>query len=245
MWHCTGCGGEPVLPLGCAPSGSKGPLRRSSTWTVAWAREFARALGVLAKTDRVDARVLALMGPRLRLAVSRPPDPARQRLADFLRRRRQLVEARKAEKLRRHAAGQPELLRDIDGMIAILDRRIGTLDRQIAEIIADSPALAAQARLLAAAPGIGPTVLATLLGALPELGTLDRRRIASLAGLAPHARESGTWKGARRIWGGRRKVREALYMAALTAIRRVPALIALREHMLALGKAPKTILIAA
>lgn len=209
------------------------------------AREFARALGVLAKTDRVDARVLAQMGQRLPLAITAPREPQRKRLADFLRRRKQLVEARKAEKLRRHSAGQRELLCDIDSMIAILDRRIEKLDKQIALIIAESPDLAAQARLLSTVPGIGPTVLATLLGELPELGTLDRRRIASLAGLAPHARESGTWKGARRIWGGRRKVREALYIAALTATRRIPALIAMRDRMRAAGKAPKTILIAA
>lgn len=209
------------------------------------AREFARALGVLAKTDKVDARVLAQMGQRLPLNPTTPQEPDRKRLADFLRRRKQLVESRKAEKLRRHSAGQPELLRDIESMIAIFDRRIDKLDKQIAAIISESPTLAAQAQLLSVVPGIGPTVLATLLGELPELGTLDRRRLASLAGLAPHARESGTWKGARRIWGGRRKVREALYIAALTATRRIPALIALRERMRAAGKAPKTILIAA
>ena len=93
-------------------------------------------------------------------------------------------------------------------------------------------------------PGIGPTVMAVLLGELPELGTLCRRKIASLAGLAPHARESGSWKGARRIWGGRRKVREALYIAALSAPHRVPALIAMRDSTRAKGKPPKTILIA-
>lgn len=209
------------------------------------AREFARATGILAKTDRVDARVLAEMGRRLPLEASPAPDPDRVRLADFLRRRRQLVAARKAEKVRRHDAGQPEILRDIESMIALLDRRIGTLDRQIAAIIERTPALAAKARLLAPVPGIGPTVLATLLGELPELGTLCRRRIASLAGLAPHARESGSWRGARRVWGGRRRVREALYIAALTATRRIPSLIALRQRMRAAGKAPKTILIAA
>ena len=209
------------------------------------AREFARALGVLAKTDKVDARVLAQMGQRLPLTPTAPQEPDRKRLADFLRRRKQLVEARKAEKLRRHSAGQLELLQDIESMIAILDQRIDKLDKQIAAIISESKPLAAQAQLLSAVPGVGPTVLATLLGELPELGTLDRRRLASLAGLAPHARESGTWKGARRIWGGRRKGREALYIAALTATRRIPALIALRERMRAAGKAPKTILIAA
>uniref|UniRef100_UPI000490C95E transposase n=1 Tax=Azorhizobium doebereinerae TaxID=281091 RepID=UPI000490C95E len=104
--------------------------------------------------------------------------------------------------------------------------------------------LSAQAALLTAVPGIGPTVLATLLGELPELGTLCRRRIASLAGLAPHARESGTWRGARRIWGGRRKVREALYIAALSASRRVPTLTAMRDRMRLKGKASETILVA-
>jgi len=209
------------------------------------AREFARATGTLAKTDRVDARVLAQMGRRLEPEASTPPSPERVRLADLLRRRSQLVEMRKAEKLRRHDAGQPEILADIEEMIARLTQRIDALDQQIAKLIAQSPELAEPARLLSAVPGIGPTVLATLLGELPELGTRCRRRIAALAGLAPHARDSGTWRGKRHIWGGRRKVREALYMAALTAVRRIPRLAALRQRMKAAGKAPKTILIAA
>lgn len=208
------------------------------------AREFARATGVLAKTDRVDARILADMGRLLPLEVTAPPHPDRARLSDFLRRRRQLVEMRKAEKVRRHSAGQPAILREIETMIALLDRRIVIMDRKIAALIGDSPELTEHAELLRAVPGIGPTVLATLLGELPELGTLCRRRIASLAGLAPHARESGTWRGTRRIWGGRRKVREALYIAALSASRRVPLLIAMRDRMKAAGKAPKTVLIA-
>lgn len=208
------------------------------------AREFARALGVLAKTDRVDARVLAEMGRRLDLPVTVPPDAARGQLADYLRRRRQLVDMRKAEKVRRHSAGQSDLLKDINSLIRILDRRIAVLDDKIRGLIAQDEMLAADAKLLSAVPGVGPTVLATLLGELPELGHLDRRKIASLAGLAPHARESGTWRGQRRIWGGRRKVREALYIAALSASRRIPSLIAMRQRMKDKGKAPKTILIA-
>ena len=208
------------------------------------AREFARATGVLAKTDRVDARVLAQMGSVLDLPITRPSSPARIRLSDFLRRRRQLVDIRKAEKTRRHNAGQDEIATQIEAMIDLLTRQIVELDRAIAHLIEDDATLSSQAQLLRAVPGIGPTVLATLLGELPELGTLDRRRIASLAGLAPHARESGTWRGARRIWGGRRKVREALYIAALTASRRIPNLMAMRDRMRAKGKAPKTILIA-
>jgi transposase len=204
------------------------------------ARDFARPLGVLAKTDRVGARILAEMGRMLPPEAPAPPDPDRVRLADFLRRRKQLVEICRTEKVRRHNAGQPAILSEIETMIALLDQRIADIDREIAALIAASPALAEQAQLLSAVPGIDPTVLATLLGELPELGARCRRRIASLAGLAPHARESGTW----RIWGGRRKVREALYIATLSASRRLPAVTAMRDRMRAAGKAPKTILIA-
>ncbi|MFG1477928.1 transposase [Xanthobacter sp. V4C-4] len=200
------------------------------------AREFARATGVLAKTDRLDARALAQMGRTLSLPVTVPVSAARVQLSVFLRRRRPWVEMRKAEKLRRHSAGQDEIAAQIATMIVLLGGQPLAIDRRIAGLIAADHTLSTQARLLAAVPGIGPTVLATLLGERPELGTLcRRRRIASLAGLAPHARESGIWRGDRRIWGGRRKVREALYIAALTAM---------RDRMRLKGKAPKTILIA-
>lgn len=208
------------------------------------ARSFARAIGVLAKTDRVDARVLAQMGQTLAPKATTPRSPERVRLADLLRRRNQLVEMRKAEKVRRHDAGQPDILAGIERTIAFFTQDIELIDQQIADLIAQSPELSEQARLLRSVPGIGPTVLATLLAELPELGTRCRRSIASLAGVAPHARESGTRRGKRSIWGGRRKVREALYMAALTAMRRIPQLAALRERMQAAAKAPKTIVIA-
>ena len=110
--------------------------------------------------------------------------------------------------------------------------------------ISNDATQSSQARLLSAVPGVGPTVLATLLGELPELGTLCRRRSASLAGLAPHARARGLWRGRRRIWGRRRKVREALYIAALTASRRIPSLTAMRDRLREKGEAPKTILVA-
>ena len=157
----SGCDG----PLIAALAGRGIPFARVNPRQ---AREFARACGVLARTDRVDARVLAEMGLRLPLEVTTPPDPdpdpdpERTRLADFVRRRRQLVEMRKAEKVRRHSAGRPELLREIEGMIALLDRRIAAL-------IAQSPTLAVKARLLAAVPGVGPTVLAILLSPGPAL----------------------------------------------------------------------------
>nr|WP_268743585.1 transposase [Gluconobacter thailandicus] len=198
----------------------------------------------MAKTDRVDARVLAQMGAALDLPVTRPVSPARATLADFLRRRGQLVDMRKAEKLRLHSAGHDDIAEQIDTMIARLSTQINVLDQRIKSLIDKDQTLSEQAALMRAVPGIGPTVLAILLGELPELGMLCRRKIASLAGLAPHARESGTWNGARRIWGGRRKVREALYIAALSASRRMPTLIAMRDRMRAKDKTPKTILIA-
>ena len=243
---------EDALVVFEATSGCDGPLiatlsRRGLAYARVnprQAREFTRAIGVQAKTDRVDARILAQMGEKLDLTPTVPRSPARVRLSDLLRRRRQLVEMRKAEKVRRHDAGGADIRAEIDRMIRILDRRALTMDRTIADLIAADPDLARQAALLRAVPGIGPTVLAVLLGDLPELGRLDRRRIASLAGLAPHARESGTWRGTRRIWGGRRRVREALYIAALSAARRIPALIAMRDRLREAGKAPKTALIA-
>jgi transposase len=129
------------------------------------AREFARATGILAKTDRVDARVLAEMGSRLPLEATTPPDAVRVRLADFLRRRRQLVEIRKAEKVRRHNAGQQEILRDIESMIALLDRRIEKLDREIAALIAKARALpdepGCSPRSPASAPPCSPPSLAS------------------------------------------------------------------------------------
>lgn len=182
-------------------------------------------------TDRVDARVLARMGAALDLPATIPLSPARMRLADFLRRRRQLVDMCKAEKLHRHSAGQPEFAQAIETMIALLDEQVTAFDRQIAACFAEDQTLAQQDALLTPVPGIAPPVLATLLGELPALGILCRRRIAPPDGLAPHARESGSWRGARRIWGGRRKVREALYIAALNVSRRIPALTAMRDRM--------------
>jgi len=199
---------------------------------------------MLAKKDRVNARILADMGRLLLLKVAASPHPDRAHLSDLPCPRRQLVEMRKAEKVRRRSAGQPVILREIETMIALTDRQTVTMDHKIAALIDDSPELIEHAEVLRAVLGIGTTVQATLLGELPELGTLCRHRIAFLAKLTPHARESGTWRGTRRIWGGRRKVREALYIAALSASRRMPHLIAMRDRMKAAGKAPKTVLIA-
>ena len=182
------------------------------------------------------------MGSVLDLPVTVANSPARARPSDLLRRRRQLVDIRKAEKTRRHNAGQDEIALQIEAMIGLLTHQITELDRTIAQLIEEDQTLFLTSPPSQRSAGHRPDCLTTLLGELPELGTLDRRRIASLAGLAPHARESGTWRGARRVRGGRRKVREALYIAALIASRRIPSLIAVRDRMRAKGTAPKTIL---
>ncbi len=145
----SGCDGDLIAALGARGQ----PFSRTNPRQ---AREFARATGVLAKTDRVDARVLAQMGATLDLPVTIPVSPERSRLADFLRRRRQLVDMRKAEKLHRHSAGQPEIAAAIEDMIMLLGRQIADLDRHIASLITADPKLAEQARFLSAVPGIGP-----------------------------------------------------------------------------------------
>jgi transposase len=207
-------------------------------------REFARASGRLAKTDRVDARVVAELGLRLAPRITPPPSPERQRLARLIGRRRQLVEIRKAERIRLAEETDRVLKADMRSFIVVLERRIAKLEAAIARLIAETEPLREAAQRLSAAPGVGPIVAATLVADLPELGALDRRRIAALAGLAPLAHDSGQRTGRRRIWGGRRRVREALYLAALSAARHIPRLAALRERLRAKGKAPKTALIA-
>lgn len=208
------------------------------------AREFARASGVLAKTDRVDARVLAEMAQRLDLPPSRPPEAARQRLQALILRRRQFVDVRKAEGQHLRTAADAMVAAGIRSLAGVLDAQIAALDHAIAGAITADAGLRATAQKLRAVPGVGPMTTAILLASLPELGQLDRRQIASLAGLAPLARDSGRSRGQRRIWGGRRRVREALYLAALSAARLVPTFARMRDRLRAAGKAPKTILIA-
>lgn len=204
------------------------------------ARDFARAAGRLAKTDALDARMLAAMGRALALAPEPDADPARERLARLHTRRDQLVDARAAERARLGDAA--ELRASLEGHIAWLDD--ARLDRLIAEAIAASRELADAARLLRSAPGIGPVTATTLLALMPELGQRSAKTIASLAGLAPINHDSGTLRGLRRIKGGRRRVRQALYMAALAAARSHPRFKAFYEAVLARRAAPKLALIA-
>lgn len=208
------------------------------------AREFARAAGFLAKTDRVDARVLAEMGLRLDLDATVEPSPERLLLSELVARRDQIVGEIVRERNRLSQAHAPVVRADIISHVRLLERRRDKIDAAIRAHIAAHPQIAAVEEKLREIPGVGPTIAATLLAELPELGTRDRRTIAALAGLAPLANDSGRHQGARRIWGGRRKVRRALFIAALHASRRCPRWSAVRDRLRTAGKPIKTILVA-
>ena len=206
-------------------------------------RDFARSLGRLAKTDRLDARVLAAYG---RACTPAPLPPvaasAREREALVVRRRR-LVALRTAESNRLLTAA-PAVRDGIARHLGWLSGEIAALDEEIARATeADAPC-AARARLLRTAPGVGPVLAATLTALLPELGRLDRKRIAALVGLAPFNRDSGTRRGTRGVWGGRAPVRAALFMPTVAAMRCNPAVRALRERLQAAGKLPKVVIVA-
>lgn len=208
------------------------------------ARDFARSAGFLAKTDRVDARMLAAYGAALPLTPTRHVGAEALKLQELTARRDQLVEMRKGERTRRAAKPASFLADSLDEVIGVLDRQIRRMEADIAALIEASPALAADAALLRSAPGVGPVTVAVLLAALPELGELNRRAVAALAGLAPLSCDSGALKGTRRIWGGRKRVRDALYMAALGAIRRGRFYHAAYAKLRAAGKSFKQAVIA-
>lgn len=207
-------------------------------------REFARATGRLAKTDKVDARVLAQMGQALKPVPAPKSDPARRRLADLVARRADLVAVIAAETNRLSQAREALVKRDIKSLIALLERRKLAMEKAIADQLRAAADLGRLEARLRTAPGVGPLVAAMLIANLPELGRLDRRELASLAGLAPHASESGKHRGRRKVWGGRREVRRALYIAALVASRFNPELRAFRERLIANGKPFKVAIIA-
>ena len=204
------------------------------------ARDFARASGRLAKTDRVDARVLAEMGAALDLKPEPVVDPARLRLVALARRLETLKSMDKSERQRLAQAREPEIVTDIRALRRVLAQRMSALEAAIARLIEATPHLARDERILRSAPGIGPVLAHRLLAALPELGRLDRRALASLAGLAPRPCDSGTMRGRRKIWGGRPEARRTLI-----ATRHDPVLKAFRQRLEDKGKPPKLAIIAA
>ena len=206
-------------------------------------RDFAKATGRLAKTDAIDATVLALFGARVRPAVRPLPDAATQELQALLARRRQLLDMLHAER-QRHATSHGRVRADLRSHIHWLERRLQHTDDTLHGLIAASPLWRVQDELLQSVPGVGPTLASTLLGELPELGHLDRRQIAALVGVAPLARDSGTLHGRRTCWGGRAGIRQVLYMAALVAARFNPALRTFYQRLRAGGKPAKLALTA-
>ena len=208
-------------------------------------RDFAKATGTLAKTDALDARIIAQFAAAIRPPVRPLPDADAQRLSALVTRRRQLLEMLGAESHRRRQARDPRLQRRIAAHVTWLERALREVDAELRDTIQASPVWRAREQLLSSVPGIGPVTAQTVLAELPELGQVGHRQIAALVGVAPFAWESGTLRGKRAIRGGRPTVRRVLYMATLVAVRRNPILAAFYQRLRAGGRPAKVALVAA
>lgn len=206
-------------------------------------RDFARATGRLAKTDKIDARILAQFAEAVRPAPRPLPDETTQELNELLTRRRQLMAMLIAERNRLGRA-RGRVREHIRVHVRWLEDELHTIDTELGERIRSTPVWQEKQDLLRSVPGIGPVVSSTLLASLPELGSLNRKEIAALVGVAPFNRDSGTLRGKRVVWGGRAHVRSALYMGALAATRCNPAIRAFYERLVAAGKPKKVALVA-
>ena len=210
-------------------------------------RDFAKATGQLAKTDRIDADILALFADRVRPAVRPLPDAEAQELEALLSRRRQLLEMLGAERNRLgqvFGRGKRQVKRSLKGHIAFLERELRIADTDLGDMVPKSPAWRERDDLLQSVPGVGPVLSLTLLADLPELGRLSRRAIAKLVGIAPLSRDSGTLRGRRFVQGGRASVRAVLYMGTLVATKRNPIIRTFYQRLLAVGKPKKLALVA-
>ena len=207
-------------------------------------RAFATALGKRAKTDPIDAAVIAHFVEATKPQIRQLPDATTRLLADLVARRRQIVEMIAAEGQRARRISVPRLKKGIARLRKALEKELAELDDDISDHVRGSPAWAEKEDLLASVPGIGPTIARTLIAELPELGSLDRRQIAALAGLAPWTRQSGQWRGKSFIGGGRKSVRRVLFMGAMVAARFNPELKRFRDKLVAAGKPKLVALIA-
>jgi transposase len=205
-------------------------------------RSYARAIGARAKTDPIDAVVIARFAEATKPAFRPIPDEETQRLADLVARRRQIIAMIVAEKNREKRAS-PKMQRSIGRLLKALQKELSEIDQDIDDAVRGSSAWRVKEDLLASVPGVGGVVARTLIAELPELGTLTRREIASLAGLAPYTQRSGKWQGKSFIAGGRAGVRSALFMAALSARRFNPALKAFYQRLITKGKEKKMAII--
>ena len=207
-------------------------------------RDFAKALGILAKTDKIDARVIAKFGEQVRPRAVAKTNEKQGELDQLVTRRRQLLATRTSEKNRQGVATSKVVRKSIQKIIDHLTKEVRRIDTEIARLVQSDDDWRARADILKSTPGVGEVTSTTLIAELPELGKLNRQQISSLVGVAPFNRDSGTMRGRRSIYGGRRSVRSALYMAAMTARRHNPVLKAFADRLEDRGKSPKVILVA-
>jgi transposase len=207
-------------------------------------RAFAKAIGQRAKTDPIDAGVIAHFGEAVGLQPRTLPDEASRLLADLIARRRQIIAMIGAEQQRLSRATSKRLKTSITKLLKALKQALDSVDGDIDEAMRASPAWREKEDLMASVPGVGPIIARTLIAELPELGRLDRKQIAALAGLAPFTRQSGQWRGKSFIGGGRTGVRCALFIGAMVAARHNPVLKAFRDRLIAAGKLKMVALIA-
>jgi len=208
------------------------------------ARDFAKATGQLAKTDKVDAAVLAAFAQAIRPQIRPLKDADTRALNDMVSRRRQLIEMRVQETLRLGTAASKPLEKSLNKHIDWLDKRIAEIDTDLSKRLRKSDIWRTKDDLLRGIPGVGPVTTLTMLAKCPELGKLNRREIAALIGVAPLANDSGKHHGKRFVWGGRADVRAVLYMATLSAIKHNDAIKAFAERLKKAGKPPKVVIVA-
>lgn len=202
-------------------------------------RDFARATGILAKTDAIDARVLVRFGAAVEPQIRPLPSPAQEKVAHLQARRGQLINLRTSEKNRLQQATDSIIERTIKAVIKTIEKQIELIEAESAEVIREHRELERTYQILTSVPGVGPVTASILIGDMPELGSLSRQAVAALAGLAPFNRDSGTQRGQRRIRGGRAQVRTVLYMATLTALRENPVIAEDFERFVTAGKEGK------
>lgn len=206
-------------------------------------RDFAKSLGILAKTDGVDSLALARFAEAVKPPIRRLPNEEEQAIKDLISRRRQLIDMMAQEKNRLTRA-EGRIKTGITKHIEWLKKRIKDMDDELAEVISHSPSWSEKGDILKSVPGVGKVLSATLIADLPELGNLNRREIAALVGVAPFNRDSGTMRGKRTVWGGRRSVRKMLYMGVISAMKVNPVIKRFNEKLRACGKRPKVAIVA-
>ncbi|CAN5571489.1 IS110 family transposase [soil metagenome] len=208
------------------------------------ARDFAKATGQLAKTDKIDAVVLARFAEAIRPTPKAPPAAEALEFQAILARRRQIIGMLVAEKNRLGQSTSKKVRSRLQAHVRWLEKELARIDRNLDEVIEQSPTFKDNEALLRSVPGVGPVLCRTLLAELPELGSLSPRELSALVGVAPLNRDSGIFRGRRGVWGGRARVREALYMGALIASRYNPAIKAFYERLVGSGKPKKVALVA-